>query len=98
MRGKTYLLVLTSSLVSTLSVLGQSAPNISDFTKIIEILPPSPNAASLGKYGGIDVGLSSGTPNISIPLYDYSSINIKMPISIFYSGSGVKVDEIASRV
>jgi len=70
----------------------------SNYDKPVQILPPAPNAASLGKYGGIDLGLSSGTANINIPLFTYGSQNIKLPLSISYTSTGLKVDEIASRV
>ena len=33
------------------------------------IVPPSPDVAALGKYGNTQVGLHSGIPQISIPLY-----------------------------
>jgi len=35
----------------------------------------SPNAASLGVYGDIPVSLYTGTPDISIPLYDIKVSN-----------------------
>ncbi|HEU5167032.1 MAG TPA: hypothetical protein VFU29_15885, partial [Chitinophagaceae bacterium] len=98
MHIKTRLKLLPFVLLVTSSLFGQAQPNISDFTKVIEVLPPSPNAASLGKYGGIDVGLSSGAPNVSVPIYGYKSNNIELPISLSYSGNGLRVDEIASRV
>jgi len=64
---------------------------------LVNLLPPSPNAASLGKYAGAEVGLSSGTANFSIQLYEYSTRNLKVPISIAYTTNGFRVDEIASR-
>ncbi len=77
----------------------QSAiPNISDYTKTVEVLPPSSNAASLGKYGGIDLSPASGMTGINIPLYEYNSINLKLPLSLSYSSNGFRVDELASRV
>lgn len=60
--------------------------------------PPSPEAASLGKYIDHPVGYYTGTPIINIPLYEITIGRIKVPISISYHASGVKVDEIASRV
>ena len=72
--------------------------NVSNLLKPVEVIPPPPNAASLGKYGGLDVGLSSGALNTSIPIYTYSSTNIQVPISISYYTTGFKVDEISSRV
>ena len=64
----------------------------------IEIVPPSPNAASLGKYGEIPVNYYTGTPNINIPLYDIPAGEFTVPISISYHASGIKVEEMASWV
>jgi hypothetical protein len=61
-----------------------------DFTKPIQILPPSPNAASLGKYGGIDVGFSSGAANFVIPIGNYTSRDISVAISLNYTSTGFK--------
>lgn len=62
------------------------------------MIPPSPTAASLGKYGDFPVTLSTGTPNISIPLHEISENAISIPISLSYHASGAKVDELASWV
>ncbi|MDR0863849.1 MAG: RHS repeat protein, partial [Candidatus Symbiothrix sp.] len=53
----------------------------------------SPNAASLGLYGDIPVSLYTGTPDISIPLYDVRVGNYSLPISLSYHASGVRVDQ-----
>jgi hypothetical protein len=74
-----------------------SAQELSNFTKLVDIIPPSPNAAALGKYGGMDVSLSSGMVNFSIPVFTFQSSNLQLPISLSYSSNGLKVDEIASR-
>ena len=55
---------------------------------------PSPTAASLGKFGDIPVSLYTGTPNISVPLFEVKGRTISLPISLSYHGSGVKVEEI----
>jgi len=91
-----YFIICTLIISFAVKVQGQNDAN--DFTKVAQILPPSPNAASLGKYGGIDVGLSSGAVNHHIPIFDYTSTSIKVPISLSYTSTGFKVDEIASRV
>ena len=62
------------------------------------ILPPSPTAAELGKYGLIPVSLATGTPNIDIPLFEFKTKNLTIPISVSYNSNGIKVDEIASWV
>jgi len=84
---------------ATSTVLGQQGndDNTSNMLKPVEVLPPAPNAAALGKYGGINFNLSSGTMATSIPVYEYSSRSIKVPISLSYNSNGFKVDEIPSR-
>lgn len=62
------------------------------------ILKPSPNTASLGKYGNYPVSNYTGTPNISILIYNVKSREIEIPISLSYHASGIKVSEEASWV
>ena len=62
------------------------------------VIPPSPNAASLGKFGDIPVSPYTGVPGIDIPIYEIVSGDIKVPVSISYHGSGIKVAEEAGRV
>ncbi len=68
---------------------GQEVPNIS---------PPTPEAAALGKFIDIPVSLHTGTPNISIPIVNITEQEINIPVSLNYHASGIKVNEIASRV
>lgn len=53
----------------------------------------SPNAASLGLYGEIPVSYYTGTPEISIPLYDIEVKDFKMPLSLNYHAAGVYADQ-----
>jgi hypothetical protein len=63
-----------------------------------KIIPPSPEAASLGKYGDIQVGPYTGSPNISIPIYTIQIRDASLPINLNYHASGIKVEEEASWV
>lgn len=63
-----------------------------------KIVPPSPTAASLGKYGDQQVNLFSGMPSVSIPIYEVKNNGISAAISLSYSTSGLKVSEAASWV
>jgi hypothetical protein len=63
-----------------------------------QLLPPSPDAAGLGKYAQMPVGKSNGVPDISVPLYEIKTPRFDLPISLSYHASGVKVDESASWV
>jgi hypothetical protein len=58
----------------------------------------SPTAASLGKYGDIPVSYHTGIPQIGIPVYTVQSGSLKLPISLSYHASGLKVQESASWV
>lgn len=62
------------------------------------IIPPSPQAQAFMRYGEIPVSHSTGVPNIEIPIYTIEGKNLKLPISISYHASGIKVNDVASEV
>lgn len=62
------------------------------------IVPPSPTAASLGKYGDIPVSQNTGLPSISVPIHTVQSGELQMQVSLGYHSSGIKVGEEASWV
>ncbi|WP_276379197.1 RHS repeat domain-containing protein [Flavobacterium sp. H4147] len=61
------------------------------------ITPPSPSAFQFVKYGNTPIGMSTGSPNIQIPLFTYKTTNINVPFSLNYSSTGIKVDEVNGR-
>ncbi len=63
-----------------------------------KIVPLSPNAASIVKYGEIPVGYFTGTPNIEIPIYSIQSGELSLPLSLSYHAGGNKVESVASWV
>lgn len=67
-------------------------------TKQHPLIPQSPNAASLGKYGDIDVSLYTGQVNPSVNLFNIKFNDFSFPISLNYASSGLKVHEIPSWV
>ncbi|MEO9872601.1 RHS repeat domain-containing protein [Ekhidna sp.] len=90
-----------SLLFSSFLTFGQGPEDqqgIESIDNTVNIVPPSPTAASLGKYGEYKVGGSTGVPSISIPLFDVKGTSMSIPISLSYHGSGVRVDDIASWV
>lgn len=70
----------------------QNEPNL------INPVPPSPNAAALGAYGNTPVSLYTGQANVSVPIYTVTQDNFSLPITLSYSSTGLKVEEIASNV
>ena len=85
-------------LLMSIRVFTQLEGNATNFSKMAEILPPPPNEASFGKYGGIDVNLSSGAVAKSINLLSFSDKGLSVPVSLSYVSNGIKVNEYASRV
>ncbi|HRK55286.1 MAG TPA: RHS repeat protein [Cyclobacteriaceae bacterium] len=65
---------------------------------IKKIIPLTPNAASLGKYGNIPIGLYTGQPNVNFPLYEIAYNDLTIPINLSYNYSGLKVEEYPSWV
>lgn len=73
--------------------------NISKAQNDPKIFPPSPEIASLGKFIDQPMSLSTGTPNISIPIYNLIvSSALSYPINLNYQASGIRVNEISSKV
>ncbi|MFT4092589.1 MAG: hypothetical protein QM640_03030 [Niabella sp.] len=68
------------------------------FEQLRNVIPPSPNASSIAKYGSWPVSLYTGVPNINIPVYELKGRSINVPISLSYHASGNKVGEVASWV
>lgn len=65
---------------------------------VVNVIPPSPEAQSFMRYGQIPVDVSTGVPNIEIPLYQITSGKLSLPVSISYHSSGIKVNDIAGVV
>ena len=68
------------------------------FEEAISILPPSPNAAAINKYGGVNVNLNKGILSHTIPLHEIKLKDLNIPLSLNYTSNGFKVNEYASRV
>jgi YD repeat-containing protein len=77
-----------------------SLPTVAqDASKFLSnIIPPSPTARELGKYGNVPVGMFTGAANISVPLITFKTKDLESPMSLFYGSNGIKVDEVASNV
>lgn len=63
-----------------------------------KITPPSPEAASLAKYGEFPVSLHNGLVDISIPIFEIKTGKLSLPISLSYHAGGVRVNDISSCV
>ena len=91
------LIFLTQNIISA-QTQNLNAPDGETSSPLPNIIPPSPTAYALGNYGNIQVGLFTGSPNLSVPLFTYKTNNIALPLNLFYGSSGIKVDEVSSNV
>ena len=57
-----------------------------------------PDVAAFQKVNFVPVSNYTGRANISIPIYEISVGNMRIPISIDYNSSGVKVNDMPSSV
>lgn len=64
----------------------------------ITVVPASPTAKKIERYGDYPVSLYTGVPEISIPLYEIVSGDLVIPISISYHASGFKVNDVSNPV
>ena len=65
---------------------------------IPDVFPPSPNAAALAKYGDVPVSLSTGVPNISVPMFDIKTKRMSLFVGLSYHAGGNKVEDQASSI
>ena len=63
-----------------------------------KIIPPSPNAASLAKFGDIPVSHYTGATDISIPIYTIQAKGVNVPITLSYHTGGIRLSEEAGWV
>lgn len=89
-----FLLLMLCGCISNMQA--QTSPSNPYFLPSIFRKPP--NTTAFEKYGNYPVNLFSGVPDISIPLYEISSGDLSVPITLSYHASGIKVSENASWV
>lgn len=53
----------------------------------------TPNAKSFQRFGDIPVTLYTGTPNISIPLGNFTDGHLTLPFNLSYHSSGIRVED-----
>ncbi|HMH20168.1 MAG TPA: hypothetical protein VK563_00260 [Puia sp.] len=87
-----------TGIIGLILITGTIAYGQTSVINLPQVIPPPPDAAALGKYGDIPVSLNTGNANISVPLYEIKTPRLTLPVTLNYSASGIKVDEMASWV
>jgi YD repeat-containing protein len=95
MKNKNILLILSILVLLFSNKLNGQEPAPAS---LLPVTQASPNATELGKYGAMPVSYYTGTPNISIPIYEYKCGGYTLPITLSYHASGIKVNDIATWV
>ncbi|MCF6405436.1 hypothetical protein L3C95_21200 [Chitinophaga filiformis] len=88
---------LSAYLVGSLCIFNIISVHAQTSDRDIPIIPPSPTAYSLGRAGFVKTGLFSGTAGAEIPITEYKTPNLSVPISLHYSSNGVKVEALSTK-
>jgi len=89
MTNRMILTITLGVLIKSQVIKAQSLEN--NFTN--NIIPPSPQAAAIEKYGEYPVSLYTGLVDISIPVYTVESDGFKIPLELKYHASGIRYDD-----
>ncbi|KAF2514151.1 RHS repeat protein [Flavobacterium salilacus subsp. salilacus] len=85
-------LFLSSLLLFSIAVLGQSGSNNKQAPTLPEIIPPSPTVANLMTFEEVPVDYYTGQPDISIPIYSKKlNGDMTLPLALKYNTQGVRV-------
>lgn len=96
-KNSAYFLAIVIASFLTFSVSSQPSQDLVN-RMMPKPVPASPNVASLGKYGDYQVSHFTGLPDISIPIYEVQSGDLKVPITLSYHAAGIKPTDVASWV
>ncbi|MCG2793187.1 MAG: hypothetical protein L6262_06560 [Weeksellaceae bacterium] len=96
---RTYILLLFFFIFKNV-VIAQSSSTVPEeaSTFLPNIIPPSPTAYKLGNFGNVPIGLFTGSLNLQVPLTEFSSGKMSIPIYLFYGSNGIKVDDVSGNV
>lgn len=63
-----------------------------------QLTPLAPNAAAMARYGEVQVNSNTGQISPSVPLYEIKLNDFTLPISLNYSGGGLKPSDVTGWV
>ncbi|PUZ22955.1 hypothetical protein DCC81_21305 [Chitinophaga parva] len=62
------------------------------------VIPPTPEAAAVGKYLDMPVGYATGAAEVSIPLHTLTQGDLSLPLTLSFNTGGIRVPEVPSWV
>lgn len=92
------LFLLSCMIVLSIVVHSQKTNTDPNLSYINVNVPRTPESAAFEKYGDVSVNEFTGTPNISVPIYNLKSKFLEVPIALTYHPDGIKVSQEASWV
>jgi YD repeat-containing protein len=102
--NKRFSAILTGTYISFLipCVSGQAGPGQMgehiDQPDRLNIIPTTPQAASLGSFTHQGINGATGTPVITIPIYTLVEDGVEVPIFLSYDATGIRLEDIATEV
>lgn len=95
---KKYFSFLIVTVLLSSSLQAQTDPNaqIVRDSRVINPIPPTPEMASLGKFGNISFEKSQGVASHSIPIYTINYDGVSIPLQLQYSSSGFRPSDAGS--
>ncbi|RPD39487.1 hypothetical protein EG028_20430 [Chitinophaga barathri] len=90
-RIKRLILFLTILLTAPASLVAQ------DVSLLRKPIPKSPEVSSLMRFTDHPVSVSTGLPEVNIPLYTIATDYIQLPVTLSYHSAGVKITDVAGR-
>jgi len=91
---KKYICSLSILLIAAIFVL----PEIAYGQATPKIVPTTPEAAALIKMTEYPVGMTTGIPDINIPLFEVKAGDLTLPLTLQYQAGGFKINEQSTRV
>lgn len=85
--------LITTWVYGNIPIEGDNLSNVDPSTRYM-FGAPTPYA--FGTYGQVPIGMFTGTPNLQIPLYTMETDALSIPLTLSYSSSGVRVDEMST--
>jgi hypothetical protein len=89
---KRTLLPLLLTVGAACAAMAQSSQPASNIPKII---PPSPAAAAIEKFGTVPVNYATGVPSIGYPMWNWQQGRLSLSLGLSYHAGGHKVDDMA---